>query len=90
METKQEQETRIAEKVVPPMSAESAAWLDSVGGPVKAPGLWSDGNAFSVMGAASKALRRKGAPATVIDEMRKRAMAGDYDNLLQVVMGYAK
>jgi len=46
-----------------------------------------DGNAFSVMGYTAHALRQAGLRDKQ-DEMRKRAMSGDYDNLLCVCMEY--
>jgi hypothetical protein len=48
-----------------------------------------DGNAFAVMGAVSKALRRAGNSKEVCDAYTKSAMGGDYDHLLQVSMLYA-
>lgn len=42
----------------------------------------NDGNAFAVMGAITKALRRHGVSSEVIAEFRTEAMSGDYDNLL--------
>jgi hypothetical protein len=45
-----------------------------------------DGNAFSVMGAASKAMRAAGATKADIDTYTKDAMSGDYDHLLRVTM----
>lgn len=46
-----------------------------------------DGNAFSVMGYVAKALKREGL-RDKIDEMRKKAMSGDYDHLLITCMDY--
>jgi len=46
-----------------------------------------DGNAFSVMGHTSRALKREGL-RDLVDEMREKAMSGDYDNLLRVCMEY--
>lgn len=46
-----------------------------------------DGNAFSVMGYTSKALKREGL-SNLVDEMYERATSGDYDNLLRVCMEY--
>ena len=46
-----------------------------------------DGNAFAILGQAQKALRR----AKKLDlwpEIRTKAMSGDYDNLLRVMMEY--
>lgn len=45
-----------------------------------------DGNAFAIMGAVSKALRRAGVPKEEIDQYRAESMSGDYDNLLSVAM----
>lgn len=47
-----------------------------------------DGNAFAVMGAVRRALRRAGRPKEEIAEYTERAMAGNYDNLLCVSMEY--
>lgn len=46
-----------------------------------------DGNAYAIMGAVTKALRRAGL-ADKIDEYRTKAMSGDYDNLLAVSVEY--
>ncbi len=46
-----------------------------------------DGNAFSVMGYTSKALRRTN-HSDLIAQMHEEAMSGDYDNLLCVCMKY--
>ena len=48
----------------------------------------TDGNAFSIMGTTAKALKRAGASPEVIDEYRRKAMSGDYNNLLAVSMRY--
>jgi hypothetical protein len=48
-----------------------------------------DGNAFAVMGAVSKALRRAGNSPAVCEQYRKEAMSGDYDNCLRVSMVYS-
>jgi hypothetical protein len=48
-----------------------------------------DGNAFFIMGRVTKALRRAG-HADLIDQYRKEAMSGDYDNLLRVTMDYVE
>jgi hypothetical protein len=45
-----------------------------------------DGNAFAIMGAVSKALRRAGKGQDAIDEFTKDATSGDYDHLLRVAM----
>jgi|TARA_R110000765_G_scaffold411483_1_gene510622 hypothetical protein len=45
-----------------------------------------DGNAFAVLGAASKAMRQADVDKADIDEMMAEARSGDYDHLLQTVM----
>jgi hypothetical protein len=45
-----------------------------------------DGNAFAIMGAVSKAMRRAGASDEVIKEYQAQSQSGDYDNLVQVAM----
>lgn len=51
--------------------------------------IGQDGNAFAIMGAVTKALRR-GGHEDLIDAYRKEAMSGDYDNLLAVTMEYVE
>jgi hypothetical protein len=46
----------------------------------------NDGNAFSIMGAVSKALRKAGASQDEIQEYMTESMSGDYDNLLRTAM----
>ena len=46
-----------------------------------------DGNAFSVMGYTARALRNEGL-GNLVDEMREKAMSGDYNHLLCVCMEY--
>ena len=48
----------------------------------------NDGNAFAVMGAVKKALKRAKVSAEEIAEYTKQSMSGDYDNLLQVAMSW--
>lgn len=43
----------------------------------------TDGNAFAILGAASRVLRRAGR-ADEVAEYQRQATAGDYDNLLAV------
>ena len=50
--------------------------------------IGEDGNAFSIMGRVSKAMRRGGIEQAAIDEFLKDAMSGDFNHLLQVVMSY--
>ncbi len=44
------------------------------------------GNAFSVMGAVRKALKRAGVSQIEVEAFNKEAMSGDYDHLLQTCM----
>jgi len=45
-----------------------------------------DGNAFAIMGAVVKGLRRGGVSAEEIDAYRTDSMSGDYNHLLNVAM----
>lgn len=45
-----------------------------------------DGNAFAVMGAVSRELRKAGVSKDEINEYTKQSMSGDYDNLLRTAM----
>ena len=47
----------------------------------------NDGNAFSIMGQVTKALKH-GGHSNLVDEFRKEAMSGDYNHLLQTAMDY--
>ena len=49
-----------------------------------------DGNAFAIMGAVTKAVRQNGYTPDDIDEYKKEAMSGDYDNLLRVTMEWVE
>jgi hypothetical protein len=44
-----------------------------------------DGNAFAVMGAVTRAMKRAG-HGDQVDTFRAEAMSGDYDHLLQTCM----
>lgn len=46
-----------------------------------------DGNAFSIIGRVSRALRKAGHEKEAAD-FREEAMGGDYDNVLQSAMKY--
>lgn len=48
-----------------------------------------DGNAFMVLGAVSKSLRRAGNSPEVIAAYREQATAGDYEHLLAMSIRYA-
>jgi len=45
-----------------------------------------DGNAFAILAAVVKGLKKAGASPVEIDEFQQEAMSGDYDHLLQVCM----
>lgn len=49
-----------------------------------------DGNAFSIMGTVSKALRRGGVPKDEIDDYMKESMSGDYDHVIQTAMAWVE
>ena len=46
----------------------------------------NDGNAFAIMGAVSKALKKAGATAEEVQEYMNESMSGDYNNLLRTAM----
>jgi hypothetical protein len=48
--------------------------------------IGNDGNAFSIMGAVTKAMRRAGVSREEQDEYFKQATAGDYNQLLSTTM----
>ena len=45
-----------------------------------------DGNAYMIIGRASKAWRRAGLPAEAWAEIEREMVSGDYDNLISTVM----
>ena len=47
-----------------------------------------DGNAYSIMGRVSEALRSNGADKEYIQKYFQESTAGNYDNLLRVAMRY--
>lgn len=49
-----------------------------------------DGNAFSLMGAFSRAARKQGWAKEEIDLVLKECQSGDYDNLLCVLMDHTE
>jgi hypothetical protein len=51
-------------------------------------GLFDDGNAFAVVGKATRAARRAGWRKPELDAFKREATSGDYDHLLQTVMGW--
>ena len=48
----------------------------------------NDGNAYAIMGAVQKALRRAEVPQHEIEQYLNQSMSGDYDNLLRVAMNW--
>lgn len=46
----------------------------------------SDGNAFAILGAVQKAMRRHGVDAAEVKAFNDEATSGDYDHLLQTAM----
>jgi hypothetical protein len=48
--------------------------------------IGNDGNAFSIMGAVTKAMRRAGVSREEQDQYFKEATAGDYNQLLVTTM----
>ena len=48
-----------------------------------------DGNAFAIIGRVASLLRKAGY-SDEVSAFQKEAMAGDYDNLLVVTMGYVE
>jgi hypothetical protein len=49
-----------------------------------------DGNAFTIMGVVSAALRKAGAPEKAIRQYRQESMSGDYHHLLATAMKYCE
>ncbi len=45
-----------------------------------------DGNAFSIIGRVSRALRKANVPQDERDAFQKEATSGDYDNVIQTAM----
>lgn len=52
--------------------------------------IGKDGNAFAIMGAVTKAMKKAGVPKTTIDAYMDEAMSGDYDHLLRTTMEYVE
>lgn len=50
----------------------------------------TDGNAFAVLGAVSKALQRAGVSKEERDEFMAEATSGDYDHLLATAMQWVE
>ena len=52
--------------------------------------LSNDGNAFTILGAVKKALKKGNVPQEEIDQFFAEATSGDYNNLLQVCMAWVE
>lgn len=52
-------------------------------------GLWSDGNAFAILGKFQRAAQRAGWSKERIREVLDKAKSADYDNLLVTIMEVA-
>lgn len=50
--------------------------------------IGEDGNAYYILGKVSKELKKAGYDKEFIDQYKKEAMAGNYDELLQTTMKY--
>lgn len=50
----------------------------------------SDGNAFALIGGWKRAARREGWSEDDIEAVLVEAMSGDYDHLVQTIMGYSE
>lgn len=50
----------------------------------------SDGNAFALIGGWKRAARREGWTEDDIEAVITEAMSGDYDHLVQTIMGYSE
>ena len=48
--------------------------------------IGEDGNAFAILGACCRAMRRARLPQAEVDAFMAEATAGDYDQLLQTCM----
>jgi hypothetical protein len=52
--------------------------------------IGGSGNAFAVLGATIKAMKRAGLSQEQVDEYKKEATAGDYDHLLATTMNFVE
>ena len=50
----------------------------------------NDGNAFAVLGAVTRALKRAGVPADDVKAFTDEATSGDYDHLLSTCMRWVE
>ncbi len=52
--------------------------------------IGNDGNAFSVLGQVSKALKRAKVDPAEIEQFQDEAISGDYNRLLQICMKWVE
>lgn len=50
----------------------------------------NDGNAFVILGAVRREMRRAGIEEDIISQYMDEAMSGDYDHLLRTTMEYVE
>lgn len=50
------------------------------------PGLWDDGNAYSILGKCRRAARKAGWTEEQMQKFSEKAKAGDYDHLVFTVL----
>ena len=50
----------------------------------------SDGNAISIIGKVSRALKKGGIERSVVNEFADEAMSGDYNNVIQTCMKWVR
>ena len=50
----------------------------------------NDGNAMSIIGKVSGALKKEGIERSVINEFADEAMSGDYNNVIQTCMKWVR
>jgi hypothetical protein len=63
--------------------------MNKTNGEVTVKLIGKDGNAFFILGTVVKALKKNGF-GHLVDEYKKEAMSGDYNNLLSVTLDYVE
>lgn len=58
--------------------------------PISVKLVGEDGNAFTIIGLVTRALKEEGVPSEEINEFQQEAMASDYDNLLRTCMDWVE
>lgn len=49
-----------------------------------------DGNAFAIIGAVARAMRKAGLTSDEVSEFQKEAMSGDYNHVLQTAVRFVE